>query len=319
MADCKEMTLRTQSTVLSCGLALVAAHVMLAMLAMAAEPGRSANRQAPAAATDEDSSARGLPDLLPGVLSLDEAITADMLATLAGRVGWQRLSADSQMAPVRVTVTPVEAAGRRVGHQVQAAFVIRTPLGTFQNDALAAETLGLQADAAGWMARPLTTDECKQAGLGTANANTSFAVLNLTLLNRVGLQGVVRAERRDGESGFELTWVFDHRFDRFPSLRASSQRRTANALGETVREDPQPYAGAAGVVVVREVRGMAAEPEESLLVVESRLAFAEPAAWFGGSNLLRAKIPLLIQEGVRTLRRRLATVPASAAAGDADR
>jgi hypothetical protein len=53
--------------------------------------------------------------------------------------------------------------------------------------------------------------------------------------------------------------------------------------------------------------------------VESRLAFAEPLAWFGGSNLLRAKIPLLTQEGVRTLRRRLATVRASAAAGDADR
>lgn len=322
MTVCKEVTLRTRAKVLSSGLAVLAAHVMpvmLAMLVMGAEPVRSASQQAPAAATDEVSLGHSIPDLPPGVLSLDETVTADTLATLAGRVGWQRLAADSQMAPVRVTVTPVEAAGRRIGHQVQAAFVIRTPLETFQDDALAAETLGLQANTAGRMARPLTTDECTQAGLEAAGANASFAVLNLTLLNRVDLQGVVRAERRDGESGFELAWVFDHRFDRFPSLRAHSQRRTANALGETVREDPQPYAGAAGVVVVREVRGMAADPEESLLVVESRLAFAEPVAWFGGSNLLRAKIPLLTQEGVRTLRRRLATVPTSAAAGDADR
>jgi len=315
MAVCREIILRNRSIILPSSLAVLAAHVMLAM---GSEPLRSASQQAPAVATDEISSAPSIPNLPIGVLSLDEASTADTLATLAGKVGWQRLAAESQMAPVRVTVTPVEVAGQRIGHQVQAAFVIRTRLETFQDEALASETLGLQADAAGQMARPLTTDECKQAGLEKVNANTSFAVLNLTLLNRVDLQGVVRAERRDGESGFDLTWVFDHRFDRLPGLWASSQRRMANALGETVREDPRPYAGASGVVVVREVRGMVAEPGESLLVVESRLAFAEPTEWFGGSNLLRAKIPLLTQEGVRALRRRLATASVSAAPGDVD-
>ena len=52
MAVCKEMTLRIQTTVLSCGLAVLAAHVIPGMLAMAAEPMRSASQQAPAAATD---------------------------------------------------------------------------------------------------------------------------------------------------------------------------------------------------------------------------------------------------------------------------
>jgi hypothetical protein len=32
----------------------------------------------------------------------------------------------------------------------------------------------------------------------------------------------------------------------------------------------------------------------------------EPEAWFQGSNLLRSKIPLTTQEGVRSLRRKLA-------------
>jgi hypothetical protein len=36
------------------------------------------------------------------------------------------------------------------------------------------------------------------------------------------------------------------------------------------------------------------------------MVLGEPEAWFQGSNLLRSKIPLTVQEGVRTLRRRLA-------------
>ena len=43
-----------------------------------------------------------------------------------------------------------------------------------------------------------------------------------------------------------------------------------------------------------------------LVVVESRMVIGEPQAWFQGSNLLRSKIPIITQDGVRTLRRRLA-------------
>ena len=46
----------------------------------------------------------------------------------------------------------------------------------------------------------------------------------------------------------------------------------------------------------------AAEP---MLFVEWHLAFAEPAAWFDGANLLRSKLPLVIQTKVRAFRRDL--------------
>jgi hypothetical protein len=36
------------------------------------------------------------------------------------------------------------------------------------------------------------------------------------------------------------------------------------------------------------------------------MIFDEPNGWFGGANLLRSKLPLVIQDEVRNFRRRLA-------------
>ena len=47
------------------------------------------------------------------------------------------------------------------------------------------------------------------------------------------------------------------------------------------------------------------------VLVEYHLVFEEPQGWFGGSNLLRSKLPLVCQDGVRKFRRRMATPLAS--------
>ena len=251
--------------------------------------------------------ALGIPaELPPGHLSLDGPLLPETLRTLAGRVGWARLADRSQMAPVRVAVMPVEAPEGRIGHQVQLVFTLSASLSTFQEKTRGKRALGVQADAAGNTARVLTERELNQAGVGTSAAGTTLAFLSMTLLNRVDLQGVIQAERRDGADGTRLTWAFDHRFDDDSSLQAYFRRWDTNPLGERVQGDPQPYPGAAGMIVVRNVSEHVEATNRPLLLVESRMVFAEPKAWFGGGNLLRAKIPLLTQEGVRSLRRRLA-------------
>jgi hypothetical protein len=45
-----------------------------------------------------------------------------------------------------------------------------------------------------------------------------------------------------------------------------------------------------------------AEPVGALFV-EQHVVFAEPAGWFDGANLLRPKLPLVIQGKVRAMRR----------------
>jgi hypothetical protein len=63
---------------------------------------------------------------------------------------------------------------------------------------------------------------------------------------------------------------------------------------------PQPYTGMAGYVLVTKLP----EPAGALLV-EMHFLLHEPPAWFGGRNLLRSKLPTLIQDNVRSFRRKL--------------
>ena len=127
--------------------------------------------------------------------------------------------------------------------------------------------------------------------------------LDLLLLNRVRIRGVVRATATEHPDGLEVGWDFDPRFAEHPRWRPTWARLEETDLGTRVEGMPQPYGGSGGVVAVRKIPS--ADGTE-LVVVESRMVIGEPQEWFQGSNLLRSKIPIITQDGVRTLRRRLA-------------
>ena len=74
-------------------------------------------------------------------------------------------------------------------------------------------------------------------------------------------------------------------------------------LGKTKLGPPTPYAGLGGYIKVTGLH----EPAGALLV-ECHAVFDEPQGWFDGKNLLRSKLPLVVQENVRTFRRKLAKV-----------
>lgn len=61
---------------------------------------------------------------------------------------------------------------------------------------------------------------------------------------------------------------------------------------------PNPYAGAGFYLKITRL----AEPAGSLFV-EQHVVFTEPAGWFNGANLLRSKLPPLVQNNVRNMRR----------------
>lgn len=245
-------------------------------------------------------------------LASDEPLTADLLESFAGRQGWKRFAAESRMAPISVRIEPQENESQRVGHLVTARFALHTPLKAFEDDEHVRRVVGLDEGADGASFRQLTPAELAAAGIvPAADGSEEFGFLRVMLLNRIELQGVVCVQRHQLHTGIVLAWAFDHRFANVPHLQATSSRLEANALGERVAGPAIPYEGAAGMVTVRE---LSADESSALgnmpaagpvVVVESILVVAEPAAWFGGSNLLRAKIPLITQEGVRDLRRRL--------------
>lgn len=234
-------------------------------------------------------------------------VPAAAVEELAGRFRWDRFTADSQQAPVAVTIKPVMAEGSRVGHQVRAAFTLRTRLSEHLAERDDSDRLGLGPVDAGGAARPLTIEELEKAGVKPAvDGNERFVFLEIRLLNRINLKGVIRIQRRVTSDSIEVAWAFDHRFDRLTDLATTAARIESNDRGERVIAPPQPYAGGGGIVRARTLAdGETTASVVPVVIVESRLVFSEPESWFGGSNLLRAKIPLITQEGVRTLRRRM--------------
>jgi len=74
--------------------------------------------------------------------------------------------------------------------------------------------------------------------------------------------------------------------------------------GGTTRLGPaSPWDGAALSLKITRL----AEPAGALFV-EQHLVFVEPAGWFDGANLLRSKLPLAVQSGVRAMRKEWAKV-----------
>lgn len=240
-----------------------------------------------------------LPD---PVVRLEAAQSAADLAGLAAPAGWERFAADAATAPVTVAIEPASVDGVRLGHRVRAAFTLRAPLEKLRADEALRRSLGSGEDGKGSTARPLAPEELREAGI-TAAAGEQFVWVELLLLNRVMVRGVVRATSAEHPDGVEVAWQFDPRFRDHATWRATWSRIEENDLGSRVEGPRQAYHGSGGIVAVRR---LSAEAGVDLLVVESRAVIGEPEAWFQGSNLLRSKMPLAAQEGVRTLRRRLA-------------
>jgi hypothetical protein len=94
----------------------------------------------------------------------------------------------------------------------------------------------------------------------------------------------------------------DPRFDndrQFPNrwLPLARDEAGTQKLGQ-----PHPYHAAGGYLKATRLH----EPAGAVLV-EYHLVFDEPAGWFSGANLLRSKLPIVCQDGVRRFRRRFAT------------
>jgi hypothetical protein len=128
-----------------------------------------------------------------------------------------------------------------------------------------------------------------------------FLTVNLELFDRVNVRGTMRAKLSRGTESVTLAATLEPRFaqDReFPNAWHSQQLDDA---GRVVIGPARPYVGAAWYCKATKLK----QPQDAVLI-EYHIVFDEPEAWFNGANLLRSKLPLLAQDGVRKFRRRFA-------------
>lgn len=72
-------------------------------------------------------------------------------------------------------------------------------------------------------------------------------------------------------------------------------------LGQPVLGEPRPYAGSGGYGKLTRL----SEPAGAMFL-EYHMVFNEPRDWFGGTNLIGSKLPILVQDNVRKFRRQIA-------------
>lgn len=92
----------------------------------------------------------------------------------------------------------------------------------------------------------------------------------------------------------------DRRFDDDPDGANAWRSLTKAASGKLEAGEQHPYKGGGFYVKVTQML----DPPDGLFV-EYHQVFEEPQEWFQGANLLRSKLPLVVQDTVRKFRRKL--------------
>jgi hypothetical protein len=212
------------------------------------------------------------------------------------------------VAPFVLKISDEKAADGSFPRRVDLWFVAYGDLQAMTDETFLKQQVDQQADAGGQgderggagRSTILTDDELRARGI-PIDAAERYLAADFKLFDRVQLSGVMRARLARAPESVTLAAALDPRFAedaKYPNGWRSLHRDDA---GKLVVGERQPYSAAGWYAKATRLT----EPVGAILV-EYHLVFDEPAGWFNGANLLRSKLPILAQDGVRSFRRKLA-------------
>jgi hypothetical protein len=137
-----------------------------------------------------------------------------------------------------------------------------------------------------------------------------FLAVRFTLFDRVKATLVMQSMLTRTSDSVVVAAVLDPRFDHDPEFPNSWQSIHRDEAGRTTIDKPRPYAGMGWYCKATRLLQPA-----GAVFIEYHLVFDEPQGWFNGANLLRSKLPLVVQDGIRKFRRRFAGQANSRALG----
>jgi hypothetical protein len=228
----------------------------------------------------------------------------ELLDKAAGRVPVDLFLRHSINAPFSLTISSVNnKEGERCAQEVDLKFVAYGKLeAVLKSDFINQLLAGKEKKGGENQTTVLKSDELKERGIRLIEARNykeQYSTLSMSLLEKVRVDGVMRSIRTSSPHFVLSATRMDDRFQKdkeYPNIW-----RHINVLADEEKLGPShPYAGMAAYVLVTKLP----EPEGALLV-EMHYLIPEPPDWFGGRNLLRSKLPTVIQDNVRTFRRKL--------------
>jgi hypothetical protein len=159
----------------------------------------------------------------------------------------------------------------------------------------------LDANREGGKARALTTEELGRRRIRVGDdKHEGFGTFVFPLLERVEIGGVGHSFWSQSADSLVTAGLLDGRFRDDADFPNRWRPITKDRDGQKALAKAEPYGGAGYYIKVTSL----GRPKGALFV-EAHLVFTEPRGWFGGANLLRSKLPPVIQSQVRAFRREL--------------
>ncbi len=238
---------------------------------------------------------------------LDAAEETAILNRVRGRYPLPEFMRNSRVAPFNLQMTSVKnAQQQRTGQTLDLWFVCYGKLALISEHDLIEKFAGLERPASedGTQDHQLTVQELNARQIQIPEKlDERYYYYQGLLLNRVHVGGVTRTVITRSADQTLIAAVLDERFlgdTQFPNQWQSQGR---DEQGRIVLGAVTPYQGYGGYGQATQLQ----RPEDAILV-EFHVAFHEPFGWFDGANLLRSKLPLMVQEKVRDFRSKLANL-----------
>jgi len=134
------------------------------------------------------------------------------------------------------------------------------------------------------------------------NVEERFVYSTFTVLDRVELSATRFAVVRKEKDSVLAAARVDPRFDADPDYPNQWRALVRDERAEIALGPPQPFAHAGGYAKITRLH----EPAGAIFI-ECHLVYEEPFGWFDGVNLIGQKIRPMVNEKVKTLRRKLAS------------
>lgn len=248
----------------------------------------------------------GLRVKLPAPRLLDGQSAArqqQMLRSLLGEdYRMEDFTRNSPVAPFRLRLSDATPSDPLAPTRfVDVTFIAHGDLKTLQSKAFLDRVLDTNTNKEG-KARTLTQQQLAQRKIPLPDSKQEgYTYLVLQLLDRVELRAVGHAYYSQTANSVLVAGRLDPRFREDPTYNNVWLPLVRGSSGFKPSGNPTPYDSAAYYVKISRLDGMF----KGALFVECYILFAEPRGWFDGANLLRSKLPPVLQNQIRTFRRAL--------------
>jgi hypothetical protein len=251
-----------------------------------------------------------MPEFQP---TLRDGMTADQqtqaIGSILGNLEEERFFKPSVVSPFVFELEPLsklENGGQR--QRLDVWFVAHGKLDDIEEKKMMDDLTGPEAKKTPGLpeiARALTEEEMKSRDLKFGDqpdgSGRSYGIMGANILDKAFVTGITSSRYRKTDESIELFLrmspsLFDDAD--FPARWHSISKADDGTfrLGEA-----NPYTDLAALIKVTKLVGV-----EDGLFVEVHVVYAEPFGWFEGRNLLRSKLPPVLQDSVRKFRRKLA-------------